>query len=201
MTKTERADTAELRRRIRRLLAVIRSIATDMQVQGRDTHDAARHLADRVRALGRAAMASVSSGMDLESLVLDELLTHGIDRSVAVVEGPAVQLNARSAEVMALVIHELAANAVKFGALSQPQSRLRVIWWFQGSVTTHLHFEWAERGVRMAAMKNYNPGFGSRVVKRMIARELHGDGRMDFLPDGLLCTVEVPSAEALHNYE
>jgi two-component system CheB/CheR fusion protein len=198
----EHADSAELKRRIRRLLAAIRSITTDMQVRGGDVHESAQHLADRVSALGRAAVGSVSSGMDLESLVLDELLTHGIDQSTAVVEGPAVQLNAKSAEVMALVLHELATNAVKFGALSQPQCRLRVVWWFQGSAAgPHLHFEWAEKGVRMASMKNYNPGFGSQVVKRLIARELHGDGRMDFLPDGLVCTLEVPSAEALHTYE
>jgi two-component sensor histidine kinase len=197
----ERAESAELRRRIRRLLAAIRSIATDMHVQGRDVHESARHLADRVSALGRAAVASISNGVDLQSLVLDELLAHGIARSAAVVEGPAVQLNAKSAEVMALVIHELATNAIKFGALSQPQSRLHVLWWFGGSAAPHLHFEWAEKGVRMTAMKNYNPGFGTRVVKRLIARELHGDGKLDFLPDGLLCTVEIPSTDALHSYE
>ena len=64
----EHADSAELKRRIRRLLAVIRSITTDMQVRGNDVHESARHLADRVTALGRAAVASISSGMDLESL-------------------------------------------------------------------------------------------------------------------------------------
>jgi two-component sensor histidine kinase len=58
-------------------------------------------------------------------------------------------------------------NAIKFGARSQPQSQLRVLWWFQGSAASHLHFEWAEKNVRMAAMNNYNPGFGSRVVKRL----------------------------------
>jgi two-component sensor histidine kinase len=198
---TEHADSAELRRRIRRLLAVIRSIATDMQIQSREVHESARHLADRVSAVGRAAVASISSGMDLESLVLDELLAHGIDQSAAAVEGPAVRLNAKSAEVMALVIHELATNAIKFGALSQPQSRLHVIWWLGESATPHLHFEWAEKGVRMAAAKKFYPGFGSRVVQRLIARELHGNGKMDFLPDGLLCTVEIPSAKALHTYE
>jgi two-component system, chemotaxis family, CheB/CheR fusion protein len=197
----EHADSAELRRRIRRLLAVIRSLATDMQIQSREVHESARHLADRVSAVGRAAVASISSGMDLESLVLDELLAHGIDQSAAAVEGPAVRLNAKSAEVMALVIHELATNAIKFGALSQPQSRLHVIWWLGESAAPHLHFEWAEKGVRMAAMEKFNPGFGSQVVQRLIARELHGNGKMDFLPDGLLCTVEIPSAKALHKYE
>jgi two-component sensor histidine kinase len=201
----EQADSAELRRRIRRILAVFRSIATGMQVQDRDAQEAARHLADRVSAMGRAAVASISSGMDLQCLVLDELLAHGIARDAAVVEGPTVQLNAKSAEVMTLVIHELATNAIKFGALSgapsQPQSQLRVVWWFRGSAAPRLHFEWAEKGVHMRAMKSYSPGFGSQVVKRLIARELDGNGTMDFRPDGVLCTVEIPSVEALHNDE
>ena len=69
--------------------------------------------------------------MDLQSLVLDEVLAHGIDRPAAVVDGPAVRLNAKSTELMTLVVHELATNAIKFGALSQPQSQLRVLWWFK----------------------------------------------------------------------
>jgi two-component system, chemotaxis family, CheB/CheR fusion protein len=201
MSTQNAENSAELKRRIRRILAVFRSIATGMQVQDRDAQESARHLADRVSALGRTAVASISSGMDLQRLVLDELLAHGIARDAAVVEGPTVQLNAKSAELMTLVIHELATNAIKFGALSQPQSQLRVVWWFRGSAAPRLHFEWAEKGVQMRAMKSYSPGFGSQVVKRLIARELDGDGTMDFLPDGVLCTVEIPSVEALHTDE
>jgi two-component sensor histidine kinase len=194
----EHADIAELRRRIRRLFAAIRTLAADMQYQGRDVQESARHLADRVSALGRAAVTPVSSGVDLEALVLDELRAHGLDRSAALVDGPTVQLNAKSAELMALVVHELTTNAIKFGALSQLQTQLRVAWWFNDGAVPCLHFEWVEKGVRMAPIKSRNPGFGSQVVKRLIARELHGDGKMLFLPDGVFCTIEVPSSEVLH---
>jgi two-component sensor histidine kinase len=197
MTAEQVAESTELKRRIRRLLAAIRSMATDMRIHGRDVHDSASHLADRVNALGRAAEAPVRSGKDLELLVLDELLAHGVDRTAAVIEGPRVRLNAKSAELMTLVVHELATNAIKFGALSQPQTQLRVIWWFKGSASPRLHFEWAENGVRMGAIEKYSPGFGSQVVKSLIPRELHGDGKMVFLPGGVLCTIEIPSAEAL----
>jgi two-component sensor histidine kinase len=45
------------------------------------------------------------------------------------------------------------------------------------------------------------PGFGSQVVKRLIASELHGDGEMLFLSEGVLCTIECPADEALLEYE
>jgi two-component system, chemotaxis family, CheB/CheR fusion protein len=198
MTVKEVADSAELRRRIRRLLAVLRSIAVDMQVRGRDSQESARHFAGRVDAVGRAALAPIAAGMDLESLVLDELLVHGIHRAGMLVSGPPVRLNAKSAELMSLAIHELATNSVKFGALSRSRTTLCVIWWFTGLSGSRLHFEWAESGVRMAPRsRRKRPGFGSQVVTRLIASELRGEGNMVFLSKGLLCTIEFPAGEAL----
>jgi two-component system CheB/CheR fusion protein len=198
MNANELADNAELRHRIRRLLAVFRSITIHMQRQ-LDTKESAQHLAGRVGAVGRAAIASIGGGMDLECLVLDELLAHGVRRAETEVTGPAVRLNAKAAELMSLVIHELATNALKFGALSHPQphSRLRVIWWFTGAAGSRLHFEWAEDGVRMDAAARYSPGFGSQVVERLVASELHGDGELLLLSEGVLCRIEFPSDEAV----
>ena len=197
MNAKDLADNAELRHRIRRLLAVFRSITIHMQRQDA-AQDSAQHLAGRVGALGRAAIAPIAGGMDLESIVLDELLVGGVHRAETVVEGPSVLLNAKASELMSLVIHELATNAIKFGALSQPQSRLRVVWWFIGAAAgSRLRFEWAENGVRMAASTRYSPGFGSQVVKRLVASELHGDGELLLLKEGVLCSIELPSSEVL----
>jgi len=201
MNAKDLADSTELRLRIRRLLAVFRSITVHMQGQ-RDAHESAQHLAGRVGAIGRAAIAPIAGGMDLESLVLDELLVGGVHRAETVVEGPSVRLNAKASELMSLVIHELATNAIKFGALSQPQSRLRVIWWFIGAAAgSRLHFEWSEKGVRMAAAARYSAGFGSQVVKRLVASELHGDGELLLLKEGVLCSIELPSGEVLFKNE
>jgi two-component sensor histidine kinase len=194
-------DNMEFNHRIRRLLSVVRSISADMMVPGRDPDESALHLAGRVGALGRAAVATAHGGMDLELMVLDELLACGAQRVPVVVGGPPVRLNSASAQLMSLAIHELATNAIKFGALSQPQSRLRVIWWFTEGLDSRLHFEWGEGGVRMAAGAGRRPGFGSELVKRVFARELHGDGEMRFLQDGVLCTIEIPSNEVLQKNE
>jgi two-component sensor histidine kinase len=200
MTAKEVADTAELNHRIRRLLAVFRSIAVHMQIQDRDAEESAVHLADRVGAIGRVALTPIAVGVDLESLVLDELLVHA-HRSGITVDGPEVRLNAKSAELVGLLLHELVTNSVKFGALSQLQTQLRVVWWFSGLEDSRLHLEWGEDGVRMPLATGKKPGFGSQVVKRLIASELHGEGDMLFLREGVLCTVEFPTSEALLPYE
>jgi two-component system CheB/CheR fusion protein len=129
------------------------------------------------------------------------LLLHRVYRSGVIVDGPAVRLNAKAAELLGLLVHELATNSVKFGALSQSQTQLRVLWWFSGLAGSRLHLEWGESGVRMPPTTGHKPGFGSQVVKRLIASELHGEGEMLFLSEGVLCTVELPAGEALLQYE
>lgn len=201
MTVNEVAESAERHRRILRLLALIRSIAVHMQIHGRDAEESALHLASRVAAIGRAALTPIKAGVDLESLVLDELLVHRVHRAGILVEGPAVRLNAKAAELVSLLIHELVTNSVKFGALSQPQTQLRVIWWFSGREDSRLRLEWGESGVRMPLAAQRLPGFGSQIVKRLIASELHGEGDMLFLSEGVLCAVELPVGETLLQYE
>ena len=96
---------------------------------------------------------------------------------------------------MSLVIHELATNAVKYGALSQPRAKIKVA----REVATRrgvriLQFEWSESGVGMTAGSPSPPGFGSILIERLIARDLKGEGRMTFLPDGVRCTLAIPLA-------
>lgn len=200
MTDKDVAESAR-HRRILRLMALIRSIAVQMQIQERDAEESALHFASRVGAIGRAALTPITLGADLESLVLDELLVHRVHRSGIMVEGPPVRLNAKSAELLGLLVQELVTNSLKFGALSQPQTQLRVIWWFKGRQDSRLRLEWGESGVRMPAATQRLPGFGSQILKRLIASELHGEGDMLFLSEGILCAVELPVGEALLQYE
>jgi two-component sensor histidine kinase len=195
------AESVELNHRIRRLLALIRAIAVHMQIQDRDAEEAALHWADRLGAIGRAALTPIAAGMDLESLVLNELLVHRAHRSGIIVDGPEVRLNAKAAEFVGLLIHELVTNSVKFGALSQSPTQLRVVWWFTGLGDSRLRLEWVESGVQMSPAARKKPGFGSQVVKRLIASELHGEGNMLFLSEGVLCAIECPANEALLEYE
>jgi two-component sensor histidine kinase len=197
-TRNQLTDNAELKRRIRRVLSALRSIAAHMNTQAQDPRDSALHLAGRVGAIGRAAVAPVSGGMDLESLILDELVAHGVQRAPITIHGPAVRLRPRAAEWMSLAIHELAANAIKYGALSQSQAQLRVVWWLTDLPRSRLHFEWVEHGVRMSADADRKPGFGSELLQQLIGSRLRGSGQMVFLAEGVLCRIEIPLREVLH---
>jgi two-component sensor histidine kinase len=189
-------EVAALNQRIRRVLSVFRTVAAHMGAHGWNSDESALHLSDRIGAIGRAVLAPVFfDGIDLESLVRDELLLQAAAAEQYSIGGPEVRLGPKSAELMSLVIHELATNAVKYGALSQSQSpaKISIMWKIAGS--RRLHFEWLESGVRMMAGAAFTPGFGSELVERLIARELKGEGRMAFLPDGVRCTIEVPLAD------
>jgi two-component sensor histidine kinase len=175
---------------------MFRSVAAHMGAHYRNSHDSALHLSGRIGAIGRVALAPVYfDGIDLESLVLDELLLQAATPAQFSINGAEVRLTPKTAELMSLVIHELATNAVKYGALSQSQAKIRVAWEIAyrfGSQS--LYFEWLEAGVRMKTDAPRTPGFGFELIERLIARELKGEGKMAFLPDGIRCTIEIPLA-------
>jgi two-component system CheB/CheR fusion protein len=167
----------------------------------RDPDEAALHLAGRIGAIGRAALAD-GYGLDLELLVLDELTAHAVKPNQYDIRGVDVQLDDGAAHLMSLVIHELATNAVKYGALTQPDARLRVLWWHTGDPESQrLHFEWSEEGMQLEEGEPRQIGFGSDVIERLIARELHGMGELSFSSSGMNCVIEIPLAEAPYRDE
>jgi two-component system CheB/CheR fusion protein len=199
MSGTQILDRTALQRRIARMLSAFRGVAAHMA--RRDEGESALHLAGRIGAIGRAALAD-GYGMDLESLVLDELAAHTVKPDQYEVRGVDVHLHDGAAQLISLAIHELATNSVKYGALAQPGARLRVLWWYAGgSELQRLHFEWSEEGMQLAAGVPRAVGFGSDVVQRLIAKELHGVGELTFSDSGMRCVIEVPLSEALHKDE
>jgi two-component system CheB/CheR fusion protein len=187
----EDRQVAELNRRIRRVLWIFRAVAAHMEAHPQNSADCALHLSGRIAALGRVVLAPVFfDGIDLESLVRDEL--QAVRPEQFMIRGSEARLDPNAAEFMSLVIHELATNAVKFGALSQSQAKIRIIWDITSCFEARrLHFEWLEDGVHLAGAPAAR-GFGSELIERLIARELQGVGKMTFLPEGVHCTVEIP---------
>jgi two-component system CheB/CheR fusion protein len=195
MNDTESLERAARQRRIVRMLSAFRVVASHMANHQLNEDDSALHLAGRIGAIGRAALAG-GYGMDLESLVLDELAAHAAKHGQYEVSGVDVHLHDGTAQLMSLAIHELATNSIKYGALSQSDARLRVIWWRTGeSKSQRLHFEWHEEGMQLAGGAPRPTGFGSNVVQRLIARELQGVGEFTFSDSGMCCIIEVPLSE------
>jgi len=104
------------------------------------------------------------------------------DRSVRV--PPPVAVN------LAMALHELATNAAKYGALSKGRGEVDLSWTVTHSEPV-LHIHWRERG-GPAVKPPDREGFGTRMIRRVLASELGGKVRLDFNPGGLECEIDAP---------
>ncbi len=105
-------------------------------------------------------------------------------------EGPAINLEPKTTVALALAMHELATNAVKYGALSTPMGQVDVRW---SQADARLRLTWTETGGPSVRAPE-RLGFGARLLERGLAEELRGTVRLDFRPEGLVCTVEASLA-------
>jgi PAS domain S-box-containing protein len=145
----------------------------------------------RLQALSNAHTLLVESrwaGAKLHSLVTEELAPYSLeDASRADIIGPELVLQPQLAQTIAMVLHELTTNAVKYGALSIPSGRLRVEW---SRGEAHLVIRWSEAD-GPPVKPPQRQGFGTRVVNRVI-QDLKGSLRFDWNPEGIACEIVVP---------
>jgi two-component sensor histidine kinase len=104
------------------------------------------------------------------------------------IDGPRVLLEPYAAQAIALVLHELATNAAKYGSLSLPDGRISVTWLQEVGRPTVLH--WKEMD-GPAVQTPTRQGFGARIIERMIG-QLEGKARLDWRADGLVCEITLP---------
>jgi two-component system CheB/CheR fusion protein len=114
----------------------------------------------------------------LRAILERELNPYG--RTRITLHGAHVQLNAELARSFSLIVHELATNAAKYGALCKPDGELRVEWALQGE---RLWLRWSEKN-GPAIDKPFAPGFGARLVTRLL-RSHGGEVTPEFTADGL----------------
>jgi two-component sensor histidine kinase len=150
--------------RTNNMLAMIQAIVSNTLVRGRDIAEAKRAILGRLHALARAQQfvaAGPAAGVPLRDLVEAEL---GAYRTRATIEGPHLVMGGEFAQMFALVLHELASNAAKHGALSAPEGRLSVRWEVrQQEPNPEFSFTWAETGGRSDAAPA-EPRFGSKLI-------------------------------------
>ncbi len=192
----QRLLLAELQHRVRNTLGVVRSIARRSAETSTSVEEYASHLDGRLNALARIqAMVNrgPEGGFDLEYLIVEELLGYNAREGDQLrVSGPPVRFQPKAAETLALALHELATNAIKYGALSQPAGRVDVSWRLDDADgTTRLIFDWRERGGPPVTPPK-RKGFGSELLERTLAFELKGKTTLTFNPSGLHCTILIP---------
>jgi two-component sensor histidine kinase len=105
-----------------------------------------------------------------------------------------LRLTPKMALALGMAFHELATNAAKFGAFSVPTGRVDIAWSEQpGEAGSRLHLTWVESG-GPAVSEPVHKGFGTRLIAEGLAYELDGDVQVDYHPQGIRCTVDVPIA-------
>lgn len=110
-------------------------------------------------------------------------------------DGPSLHLAPEAGVAMAMVLHELATNAVKYGALSNQSGRLQVTWRLDGvSKERQVHLEWTEIGGPPVTSPSRH-GFGTRLIERSIVQQLGGTATPEFRADGLHYEIAFPAKD------
>jgi PAS domain S-box-containing protein len=181
----------ELSHRVKNTLAVVQGIAAQSLAGGRPAAEARDVFLKRLRALANAhtlLTASEWRGASLAALVAAELEPYGGRAEVA---GGDVTLSPKEALTLSLVLHELATNAAKHGALSAPEGRVEVGWEVEGEAPARiLRLRWRERGGPPVPAPPARRGFGRALVEQAVAYDLKGRGRLDFRPEGVAYELE-----------
>ncbi len=184
----------ELNHRVKNTLAVVQGIARQTFREGEarvslDVFEA------RLAALSRAHNLLTDAdwkAADLRDIVLDQLALAGARVRAT---GPSVLLAPQTAVSLALALHELGANATKYGALSNDGGRVEITWRLDSEPLT-LRLRWEEAG-GPTVQPPERRGFGSRMLERALAAELGGAVRIGYPPTGVVCEIDAPLAAGL----
>jgi two-component system CheB/CheR fusion protein len=191
----------ELQHRVRNILGVVRSIVARTVKSAASIDDLAAHLDGRLDTLARTQGVFSRTGVDavdLEELIRDEMLAVAAREEQLTVDGPAVRLRREAAETMALALHELATNAIKYGSLSEPGGRLSVTWRILNtSRGRRLSLEWKEAGVRALDANPSRSGFGRELIERGLPYELGATTSLEFGRGGVRASVELPLTDRI----
>jgi len=132
-------------------------------------------------------------GISLTKLVRCELAAYATGNNTEI-NGPEVILRPEAGQAMAMVLHELATNAAKYGALSSKNGRV-TIWWDQhlnGCLRSHLVFEWQEIGGPSVVALG-RPSYGTNTIRELIPYEFGGTVDFVLAPEGVRCRLELPA--------
>jgi two-component sensor histidine kinase len=185
---------AELSHRVKNTLMTVVSLARQTIRRSGSLEEFEKAFMGRLQALAGAHALLLRSNwgdMDLSELVEEALkpFRRGDAKSIGI-DGGSVMLPPRIALTMNLIIHELATNAAKYGALSTDAGRVEISWSVDGHGDT-LRFAWRERNGPPVPQQRRN-GFGTTLIRRSAGFEMGGDAKIDFHEGGVRCELVLP---------
>jgi PAS domain S-box-containing protein len=184
---------AELNHRVKNMLAIVQALA-HQSFKNTTAENAAQTFSGRLSAL--AAAHSILTRSSWEAADIREIavgvLSHleGADEQVTL-SGEQARVPPQLAVNIAMALHELATNSIKYGALASQSDHVDLRWSVTSGNHPRLEIRWVEKdGPPVAAP--VKEGFGTRMLKRILASELSGSVQLDFDPEGLRCRIEAP---------
>ena len=182
----------ELNHRVKNTLATIQSIAMQTARSHEDPKTFAASFQARLMSLSHTHDLLTRShweGADLRDVLEHETAAHGANRIV--LNGPALGLEPAAALSLGMIFHELATNAAKYGALSDPNGRVFVDWTVANQTSRVLNIVWREVGGPPVAAPT-RKGFGSRLIERNVRHDLAGEAKLSYASDGFTAELSVP---------
>jgi two-component sensor histidine kinase len=180
----------ELAHRMKNTLAIVQAIVSQTMKHSDNLETAAERISGRLTALSSAQDILTETSWSAADIVhvVDSALQPHVDGSERVkVLGPHAEISAQQALGLSLALHELATNAIKYGALSVPDGRVGIEW-LVGSDQT-FRFEWRESG-GPPVVAGDRKGFGSRLTERIVPAYFGGNAGVHFDPRGLRYLLE-----------
>lgn len=185
--------TRELNHRVKNTLANVLSIVALTKRRADSLDEFTEQLEGRIRALSATHDLLTQSqwgSTPIRSVVEAELAPYSRDFGTMIqLNGPPIELAPNDALLLGLAIHELATNAGKYGALSQPGGMLSIEWHRLGESLARI--SWSEEGGPPVSSETPR-GFGMELLERIVANELRNPVEMHFDPEGVHCTLTVP---------
>jgi PAS domain S-box-containing protein len=205
ITERKQAETrqgllvAELDHRVKNTLSRVAAIAAQTRERSHSIDDFVDTLDGRLRSMAAAhALLSQSrwQGVGIADLIRGQLAPHATETNVTM-HGPKIVLCPATSQALAMVVHELVTNAVKFGALSTPGGRVSISWDApaDGDRAASVTVEWREVG-GPPVTKPSQSGYGTSLIRELIPHELGGVVQYAFEPDGVCCRMSFPIGQA-----
>jgi PAS domain S-box-containing protein len=185
----------ELNHRVKNTLATVQSLAMQTYRNAGSTTEARDVLEARLAALSKAhdlLTARSWHAAQLSEVVAGALAPfRGAGRLIRTA-GSDVGLSSKQALGLSLALHELATNAVKYGALSKKEGSVCIAWGLDaGNAPKEVRLTWTEADGPHVASPD-RQGFGTRLMQRVLADELGGDVSLDYRPEGVVCSIRLP---------
>ncbi len=189
----QRLLIAELDHRVKNILAQVAAVATSTREGSGSIDDFVRSLGGRLQSAAAAHTLLSESrwkNVNLDALVRTELAPYTTRRNIKII-GTHVMLGSAETQALAKVLHELATNAAKYGALSVPGGEVSVSW----DCKPNLILEWRELGGPPVASK-IQTSYGTDLIRNLIPHELGGTVDLTFVKEGVNCRIEFPLEQA-----